>query len=69
MLYLFFCFRLNISTSKISSLLLTLGAEGVGAVNLDIPCFSLLLLVAFLLKYNVDEKNIKNIEILASEFA
>ena len=41
----------------------------MGVVNLDIPCFSLLLIVAFLLKYNVDENNIKNIEILTSEFA
>ena len=35
---------------------------------LDIPCFSLLLLVAFVLKHNVDEKLLKNIEILTSEF-
>ena len=31
-------------------------------MNLDIPYFSLLLLVAFLLEYNVDEKNMQNIE-------
>ena len=32
-----FSLRLNIFTSKISNLLLPLGAEGAGAVNLDIP--------------------------------
>ena len=31
-----FCFRLNIFTIKISNLLLPLGAEGMGTVNLDI---------------------------------
>ena len=40
-----FCFRLNMFASKF--------------VNLDIPCFSLLLLVAFVLKHNVDEKTIE----------
>ena len=35
-------------------------------MNLDIPYFSLLLLVAFLLEYNVDEKNMQNIEAKAS---
>ena len=52
-----FCFRLNISTSKISNLLLPLGVEWVGSVNLNIPYFSLLYLVAFVLKRNVDDKN------------
>ena len=42
-----FCFRLNIFTSKTSNLLLPLVAEGVRVVNLDIPYFSLHLLVAF----------------------
>ena len=50
------CFRLNIFTSKISNLLLPFGTIGIGAGNLDIPYFSLLLLVAFVLKHNVDEK-------------
>ena len=49
----------------ILNLLLPLGAEGVEAMNLDIACFSLLLLVAFVLKHNVDEKIC---EILTSEF-
>ena len=35
----------------------------MGAVNLDIPHFSLLLLVAFVLKHNVDEKNMQNIDV------
>ena len=35
----------------------------MGAVNLDIPHFSLLLLVAFVLKHNVDEKNMRNIDV------
>ena len=35
----------------------------MGAVNLDIPYFSLLLLVAFVLKHNVDEKNMRNIDV------
>ena len=58
-----FYFRLNISTSKISNLLLPLGIEGVGPVNLDVPYFSLLLLVAFVLKHNVDEKIMRNIDV------
>ena len=58
-----FCFRLNVFTSKISNLLLPLGAEWVGVVNLDIPYLSLLLLVTFLLEHNVDEKNMRNIDI------
>ena len=37
--------------------------KGVGVMNLDIPCFSLLLLVAILLKHNVDEKNMRNIDV------
>ena len=32
-------------------------------VNLDVPYFSLLLLVAFVLKNNVDEKNMRNIDV------
>ena len=32
-------------------------------MNLDIPYFSLLLLVAILLKHNVDEKNMRNIDV------
>ena len=32
-------------------------------MNLDIPYFSLLLLVAILLKHNVDEKNMGNIDV------
>ena len=47
----------------ISNFLLPLGAEGVGAVNLDITDFSLLLLVASPLKHNVDEKNMPNIHV------
>ena len=39
-----FCFRLNISTSKISNFLLPFGVDGVGSVNLDISYFSLLYL-------------------------
>ena len=49
------CFRLNIFTNKISNLLLPLAFVGVGAGNLDIPHFSLFLLVAFVLKHNVDK--------------
>ena len=63
-----FCFKLNIFTIKISNLLLPLGAEGaegLGVVNFDIPYFSLLLLVAFLLEHNVDEKNMQNIQVKA----
>ena len=60
-----FCFRLNTFASKTSNLLSPLGAEGLGNVNLDIPCFSLLLLVAFVLKHSVDEKIYK---ILTSQF-
>ena len=52
-----FCFRVNIFTCKISNLLLPLGSRGLGAVNLDISYFSLLLLVAFVLKHNRDEEN------------
>ena len=44
-----FCFRLNTFTNKISNSLLPLRAEGAVVVNVDIPYFSLLLLVAFLL--------------------
>ena len=63
-----FCFRSNIFTSKISNLLLPLGNKGVGVVNFDIPYFSLLLLLvlAFLLEHNADEKNMRNIEVKAS---
>ena len=57
-----FCFRLNVFTNKISNVLLPLEVEGVGAVNLDILYFSLLLLVAFLLEHNLDKKNMGNIE-------
>ena len=32
-------------------------------MNLDTPYFSLLLLVAILLKHNVDEKNMRNIDV------
>ena len=32
-------------------------------MNLDMPYFSLLLLVAILLKHNVDEKNMRNIDV------
>ena len=32
-------------------------------MNLDVPYFSLLLLVAFVLKHNVDEKNMRNIDV------
>ena len=35
------------------------GPRRAGAVNLHIPCFSLLLLVAFVFKHNVDEKTIE----------
>ena len=59
-----FCFRLNIFTSKISNLLLLLGADRVGVVNLNnLPYFSFLLLVAYLLEHNVDEKNMRNTEV------
>ena len=62
-----FCFRLNIFASKISNLLLLLGADRVGVVNLNnLPYFSLLLLVAYLLEHNVDEKNMRNTEVKAS---
>ena len=54
-----FCFRLDTFTSEISNLLLPLVAVGWGAVNLNIPCFSLLLLLAFELKHNTDEKYVK----------
>ena len=37
--------------------------KGVAVMNLDIPYFSLLLLVAILLKHNVDEKNMRNIDV------
>ena len=33
----------------------------MGPVNLDVPYFSLL--VAFVLKHNVDEKNMQNIDV------
>ena len=58
-----FCFRLNTCTSKISNLLLLLGTEGVGAVNIDLLYFSLPFLVVFVLKHNVDEKNMRNINV------
>ena len=58
-----FCFKLDILTSKISNWL-SLGVDVGGVVNLDIPYFSLLLLVAFLLEHNVD----KICKILTSEF-
>ena len=35
----------------------------MGSVNLDIPCFGLFYHVAFVLKYNVDEKNMRNIDV------
>ena len=40
----------------------------MGVVNFDIPYFSLLLLLvlAFLLGHNVDEKNMQNIAVIAS---
>ena len=40
----------------------------MGVVNFDIPYFSLLLLLilAFLLEHNADEKNMRNIEVKAS---
>ena len=49
-------------------MLLPLGNKGVGVVNFDIPYFSLLLLLvlAFLLEHNADEKNMRNIEVKAS---
>ena len=55
------CFRQNTFTSKITNLLSALGRRGLGFVNLDIPYFSLHLLVAlvyfyFVLKHSVDEK-------------
>ena len=59
-----FCFRLNICTSMISNLLLPLGTKGCGGtVNIDIPYFSLVLLVAFVLTHNVDEKNMQNTDV------
>ena len=36
---------------------------GEGVVNLDIPYFSLLSLVALLLEHNVDEKSMQNIDV------
>ena len=39
------------------------GSTGVGPVNRDILYFSLLLLVAFVLKHNVNEKNMRNIDV------
>ena len=47
----------------ISNLLLPLRADGVGAVNVDITNFILLLLVVSALKHNVDEKNMPNIHV------
>ena len=35
----------------------------MGAVNLDIPYLSLHLLATFVLKHNVDEKNVRNIQV------
>ena len=63
-----FCFRSNIFTSKISNLLLPLGNKGMGVVNFHTPYFSLLLLLvlAFLLEHNVDEKYMQNIQVNAS---
>ena len=58
-----FCFELNIFTSKILNCCYLWWPRGVAVMNLDIPYFSLLLVVAFLLKHNVDEKNMRNIEI------
>ena len=55
-----FCFKLNIFTSKISNLRLLSGME---AANLGIPDFSLLFLVALVLKHNVDGKNMQNIDV------
>ena len=46
-----------------SNLLLPLEVEGVGPVNLDVPYFNLLSLAAFLRKHNVDEKNMRNIDV------
>ena len=44
-------------------MLLPLGIEGVGVVNLYILYVSLLLLVAFLPEHNVDEKNMRSIDV------
>ena len=63
MYFIGFCFRLNISTSKISNFCYLWGSRGVGSVNLDIPYFGLLYLVTFVLKHNVDEKNMRNIDV------
>ena len=46
-----FCFRLDVFTSMISS------------ITLSISYFSLLLLVAFLLEHNEDAKNSRNIDV------
>ena len=35
----------------------------MGSANIDIPYFSLLYLVAFVLKHNVDEKTMRNIDV------
>ena len=35
----------------------------MGPANLDVPGFSLLLRVAFVLKHNVDEKIMRNIDV------
>ena len=35
----------------------------MGPVDLDVPYFSLLLVVAFVLKHNVDEKNMRKIKV------
>ena len=35
----------------------------MGAVNLDIPYLSLLLLIAFVLAHNVDDENMRNIDV------
>ena len=42
-----------------------LGPRGIGAINFDIriPYFSFLVLVAFVLEHNVDEKNMRNIDV------
>ena len=35
----------------------------MGPVNLDVPYFSLLLLVAFVLKYHIDGKKMRKIDV------